>query len=188
MSIGTFWLKYQQLLAGILYVLGPLLCIVYVNDSLFFLIPIAFGIFWLIRFFRGGPLFNAFWYAKNGNIDAARMILSTYNCAKLSVQKRTYFHFAQAMVDEGLNRSTSAVDNFKQALYEGLLHRDDEAYAHLQLAKFYHLHGKEPDALDHLRLANRAVDADVIKTQISDFEETLTTVNSEPKPTFLFSE
>lgn len=188
MDIRTFWVKYQQLITGIVYVVGPLMCIVYINDSLFFLLPLAFGIFLIVRFFRGGPLSTAFCYAKKGNIDAAQRILSTYDPSRLSDQKRTYFYFAQAMVDEGLNRSTSAVENFKQALYEGLLHQDDQAYAHLQLAKFYHLHGNETDALDYLRLANRAVDADVIKVQISEFEESLTVVRSEPKATFLFSE
>lgn len=188
MDIRTVWIKYQQLVTGIVYVVGPLLCIVYVNDSLFFLLPLVFGIFLIIRFFRGGALSTAFWYANKGNIDAAQRILSTFNPSRLSDQKRTYFYFAQAMVDEGLNRSTSAVENFRQALYEGLLHQDDQAYAHLQLAKFYHLHGNEPEASNHLRLANRAVDADVIKTQISEFEESLTIVKSEPKPTFLFSD
>jgi len=188
MDIRTFWVKYQQLLTGLIYVLGPLLCIVYVNDSLFFLLPLAFGIFLIIRFFRGGPLSTAFCYAKSGNIDAAKRILSTFDPSRLSDQKRPYFYFAQAMVDEGLNRSTAAVENFKHALYEGLLHQDDQAYAHLQLAKFYHLHGNETDSLDHLRLANRAVDAAVIKAQISEFEESLTMLKSEPKRTFLFSE
>lgn len=188
MDIRTLWVKHQNLALGLALIIGSCLCIVFITDSLVLLAPIALGIFSIIRFFRGSPLANAFWYARNGNIDAAQRILSTYDPSKLSSLKRTYFYFAQAMIDERLERSSLAVENFKHALYEGFLHRDDQAYAHLQVAKSYYLKGQEAEATDHLRLANRSVESDVMKLQIQEFEGSISVLRSEPEPRFLFSE
>lgn len=126
-------------------------------------------------------------YAKKGNLNAARKIVSSIrDPERLPARKRSYYFFASAILRHEEGELSAAMEFYKEAFFEGLLHHDDDAYANLQLSRIFFAQGKDKEAMDSLKLASRLARHKRIQSEIEDFERSIALSSTERVPVSLF--